>query len=148
MSAFDISATGLTAQRVRMDVIANNIANAQTLVTREEGMPYRRRTVVFEAMGQDFHDRLTAARRRLSRIIGEGVKVRRVIEDRTPNAFQKVYEPAHPFADSTGMVLRPNVNVVQEMVDLIDASRAYEANVTALNSTKQILSKALDIGRA
>jgi len=147
MSAFDISASGLTAQRIRMDVIANNIANAQTLVTREGG-PYRRRTVIFEAMGRHFTETLSAARRRLSRTIGEGVKVRRVIEDRTANAFQKIYDPNHPFADSTGMVLRPNINVVQEMVDMIDASRAYEANVTALNSTKQILTKALDIGRA
>jgi flagellar basal-body rod protein FlgC len=145
MSAFDISASGLTAQRVRMDVVANNIANAQTLVTREGG-PYRRRTVVFEAMGRQFNETLTTARRRLSRIIGQGVKVNKVIEDQTPNAFLKVYDPGHPFADSTGLVLRPNINVVQEMVDMIDSSRAYEANVTALNSTKQIMSKALEIG--
>jgi flagellar basal-body rod protein FlgC len=147
MSAFDISATGLTAQRVRMDVIANNIANAQTLVTREGG-PYRRRTVVFETIGRHFNEALTSAHRRLAQIVGGGVKVSRVIEDRTPSAFQKVYDPSHPFADSTGIVLRPNINVVQEMVDMIDASRGYEANVTALNSTKQILSKALEIGRA
>ena len=145
MSAFDISASGLSAQRVRMDVIANNIANAQTLVTREGG-PYRRRTVVFQATGRHFNEALTSARRRMSRIIGEGVRVNRVIEDRTPSAFQKIYDPNHPFADSTGVVLRPNINVVQEMVDMIDSSRAYEANVTALNSTKQILSKALQIG--
>lgn len=146
MSAFDISASGLTAQRVRMDVIANNIANAQTLVTREGG-PYRHRTVVFEAMGRHFNEALTTARRRLSRIIGGGVKVNKVIEDQTPTAFQQIYDPNHPFADSTGIVLRPNINVVKEMVDMIGASRAYEANVTALNSTKQILSKALEIGQ-
>ncbi len=145
MSAFDVSASGLTAQRVRMDVIANNIANAQTLVTREGG-PYRRRTVVFQAVGRHFNEALTSAQRRMSRIIGQGVKVNRVIEDRTPSAFQKIYDPSHPFADSTGVVLRPNISVVQEMVDMIDSSRAYEANVTALNSTKQILAKSLEIG--
>ncbi len=145
MSAFDISASGLTAQRIRMDVIANNIANAQTLVTREGG-PYRRRTVVLETIGRQFNERLTLARRKNSHIIGSGVKVSRIVEDRSPNAFQKVYDPGHPFADSTGIVLRPNINIVQEMVDLIDASRAYEANVTALNSTKQLMSKALEIG--
>ena len=75
-----------------------------------------------------------------------GVKVNRVIEDRTPSAFQKIYDPSHPVADSTGVVLRPNISVVQEMVDMIDSSRAYEANVTALNSTKQILAKSLEIG--
>ena len=146
MSAFDISGTGLSAQRVRMDVIANNIANAQTMVTNEGG-PYRRRSVVFEAMGRHFNESLTTAHRRLSRIIGGGVKVNKIIEDHTPNAFQKVYDPSHPFADSTGVVLRPNINVVQEMVDMVDASRAYEANVTALNSAKQIISKALEIGK-
>ena len=145
MSAFDVSASGLTAQRVRMDVIANNIANAQTLVTREGG-PYRRRTVVFQAVGRHFNEAFTSAQRRMSRIIGQGVKVNRVIEDRTPSAFQKIYDPSHPFADSTGVVLRPNISVVQEMVDMIDSSRAYEANVTALNSTKQILAKSLEIG--
>jgi len=146
MSAFDISASGLTAQRVRMDVIANNIANAQTLVTKEGG-PYRRRSVVFEAMGRHFNESLTQAHRRLSRIIGGGVKVNKIIEDQTLNAFTKIYDPSHPFADSTGVVLRPNVNVVQEMVDMIDASRAYEANVTALNSSKQMMTKALEIGK-
>lgn len=146
MSAYDISATGLTAQRVRMDVISNNIANAQTMVTAEGG-PFRRRNVVFQAVGRQFNEELTTARRRLGRIIGEGVRVKKIIEDQTSNAFTKYYDPGHPFADSTGMVLRPNINVVQEMVNMMDAQRAYEANVTALSSAKQIAQRALSIGQ-
>ena len=146
MTAYSTSATGLTAQRVRMDVIANNIANAQTMVTAEGG-PYRRRNVVFEAVGREFNEQLTTARRRLSGMIGNGVKVKKIIEDQTSEAFSKYYDPGHPFADSTGMVLRPNINVVQEMVNMMDAQRAYEANVTALTSAKQIAQKALTIGQ-
>ncbi len=146
MSAYSTSATGLTAQRVRMDVIANNIANAQTMVTAEGG-PYRRRYVVFQANGRDFHESLTTARRRLGRIIGEGVKVKKIIEDQTSGAFMKYYDPGHPFADSTGMVLRPNINVVQEMVNMMEAQRAYEANVTALSNSKEVAQKALTIGQ-
>jgi flagellar basal-body rod protein FlgC len=135
----------MTAQRIRMDVIANNIANANTMVTAE-GSPYRRREVVFEATGQTFADSLTTARRRLERTIGSGVNVQRIAEDQSENAFIRIYDPGHPFADANGMVLRPNINVTTEMVNMIDASRAYEANVTALNSFKQMEQRALQIG--
>lgn len=146
MSAYEISASGLTAQRVRMDTIANNIANAQSTMTAEGG-PYRRRNVVLEAIGRDFHESLTIARRRLGRLIGQGVRVDKIIEDKTSDAFIQYYDPNHPYADSNGMVLRPNINVVQEMVNMMDAQRAYEANVTALNSTKQMAQKGLQIGQ-
>jgi len=143
--SFSISASGMTAQRIRMDVIANNIANANTLVTAE-GSPYRRREVVMEAPGRTFAESMSTARRRLSGTIGSGVTVQKIVEDRSPMAFTQVYDPGHPFADGNGMVLRPNINVTVEMVNMIDASRAYEANVTAFNSYKQLAQKALQIG--
>lgn len=143
--SYGICASGMTAQRVRMDVISNNIANANTMVTAE-GSPYRRREVIFEATGETFSESLSTARRRLNRTIGSGVKVQRVVEDRTENAFIRVYDPGHPFADENGLVLRPNINVTTEMVNMIDASRAYEANITSLNSYKQMEQRALQIG--
>jgi flagellar basal-body rod protein FlgC len=143
--SYGICASGMTAQRIRMDVIANNIANANTMVTAE-GSPYRRREVIFEAPGRDFAESLSTARRRLNRIIGSGVKVQRVMEDRSELAFTRIYDPGHPFADENGLVLRPNISVTSEMVNMIDASRAYEANITALNSFKQMEQKALQIG--
>ncbi|HOJ58910.1 MAG TPA: flagellar basal body rod protein FlgC [bacterium] len=143
--SFSISASGMTAQRIRMDVIANNIANANTMVTAE-GTPYRRREVILEAPGRTFAESMSTARRRLNRVIGSGVTVQKIVEDRSPMAFTQVYDPGHPFADGNGMVLRPNVNVTVEMVNMIDASRAYEANITAFNSYKQMAQKALQIG--
>ena len=143
--SYNICASGMAAQRIRLDVISNNIANANTMVTAE-GSPYRRREVVFEAPGRSFSESLSTARRRMDRIIGTGVKVERIMEDRTDNAFVKIYDPGHPFADENGLVLRPNINVTTEMVNMIDASRAYEANITALNSYKQMEQRALQIG--
>ncbi len=143
--SYGICSSGMTAQRIRMDVISNNIANANTMVTAE-GSPYRRREVVFEATGKNFAESLSTARRRLNRTIGSGVKVQKIIEDQSEQAFIKVYDPGHPFADPDGMVLRPNINVTMEMVNMIDASRAYEANVTALNAYKQMEQRALQIG--
>ena len=143
--SFWISASGMTAQRIRMDVIANNLANANTMVTAEGG-PYRRREVIFEAPGNNFAESLSTARRRLNREIGNGVKVQRILEDQSEQAFVKIYDPGHPFADPNGIVVRPNINPTTEMVNMIDASRAYEANVTAMNAFKQMASRALQIG--
>jgi flagellar basal-body rod protein FlgC len=143
--SFSISASGMTAQRIRLDVIANNIANANTMVT-PEGAPFRRREVLFEAPGRTFAESLNTERRRLNRTIGSGVKVQKIVEDRSQMAFIKVYDPGHPFADENGMVLRPNINVTTEMVNIIDASRSYEANVTAFNAFKQMQQKALQMG--
>ncbi len=143
--SFSISASGMTAQRVRMDTISNNIANANTMVTAE-GSPFRRRDVIFEATGRSFSESLSVARRRLNRTIGSGVKVQRIVEDRSERAFLKIYDPGHPFADDNGLVLKPNINVTTEMVNMIDSSRAYEANVTAFNSFKQMEERAMQIG--
>ena len=146
--SFQVSASGLEAQRIRMNVIANNIANAQTTRT-EEGGPYRRRAAVFEAVGgtkSSFTKLLEGADE--SKILGGGVRVSEIVEAKDSEAFMDVYEPSHPDADANGIVHKPNIRVTDEIVNLIDASRAYEANVTALNTTKQITAKALEIGRS
>ncbi|HCZ07490.1 MAG: flagellar basal-body rod protein FlgC [Thermotogota bacterium] len=129
-----ISATGLTAQRLRIDVIATNIANAETTRT-ETGEPYRRKIPVFS-------EYLVKARGRLE---SRGVKVVALKEDPTP--FRLVYDPGHPDADEKGYVRMPNVNVLREMVDLISAQRAYEANVSSINAVKSMVGAALEIGR-
>ncbi len=145
MSAFgamDISASGMTAQRLRTDVIAENIANVNT-TRNENGVAYRRKTVVFEEKPSDsFNDYLSVA----SSSIGNGVKVSAIVED-TETAMTLVYDPSHPDANEEGYVEYPNVNTVTEMTNLIDASRAYEANVTAFNATKAMTTQALQIGK-
>ena len=145
MSAFsgmNISASGMTAQRLRMDIISQNIANVNT--TRDaNGNPYRRKAVVFsEKDATPFQDILM----RTAGVIGSGVKVTRIVED-DKTAMRKVHDPSHPDADEQGYVSYPNVNVVQEMTDLIDASRSYEANVTAFNATKSMALKGLEVGK-
>lgn len=142
--ALDAGASALTAQRLRMDTISQNIANANTTRT-QDGTPYRRRIVVFEegSQGKPFSEYLTSSSR--ERYLGKGVKVSRVIEDSSP--FKKVYDPGHPDADAEGYVEMPNVDVVTEMVNMISATRAYEANVTSINTTKSMAMKALEIGR-
>ncbi|MBQ3601778.1 MAG: flagellar basal body rod protein FlgC [Lachnospiraceae bacterium] len=145
MSAFgamDISASGMTAQRLRTDIIAQNIANVNT--TRDEnGVTYKRKTVVFEEKpSNSFNDYLSVA----SGSIGNGVKVSQIVED-TDTPMTMVYDPSHPDANEEGYVLYPNVNTVTEMTNLIDASRSYEANVTAFNATKSMTMQALEIGK-
>lgn len=140
--AYAISASGLRAQRLRMDVIAANLANAQSTRTPDGG-PYRRRDVVLEAMPQSgtFADMLAGGG-----ASSPGVRVARIVEDQHPP--QLVFDPGHPDADAKGYVAMPNVNVVTEMVEMMSATRAYEANVAALNATKRLLEAALEIGRA
>jgi flagellar basal-body rod protein FlgC len=147
--AFDISASALTAERMRMDVTAENLANAQTTRTAAGG-PYRRKEVVLQevAKGGGFAGNLKAAMGAGSSGIGSrppGVEVAAIVEDQTPNKM--VYDPGHPDADANGYVAMPNVDSVTEMVDLISASRSYEANVTALQSAKTMFSKTLEILR-
>jgi len=127
-----------------MDVISQNIANANTTRT-EKGTPYRRRLVIFEEkdQGVPFSNYLTDRSREL--YLGKGVKVSKIVEDPTP--FKRVYDPGHPDADAEGYVEMPNVDIITEMVNMISATRAYEANVTAINSTKSLAMKALEIGR-
>ncbi|MBE6094393.1 MAG: flagellar basal body rod protein FlgC [Schwartzia sp.] len=147
----DTSASGLTAERLRMDVISNNLANANTTRTLEGGA-YHRRYVVFQPREYDrekgfgFFMANALHKNRKNRDRGNGVRAVRIEEDRRQGPL--VYDPGHPDANAEGYVERPNVNAVAEMVDLITASRAYEANVTAINAAKAMTTQALDIGRS
>lgn len=143
--SFDISASGMTAQQFRADIISENLANITTTRT-DSGGPYRRKIVSFQERGADSFDRyLTESRKRGSHI-GNGVKITKVGED-TRTDFIMEYEPSHPDADENGYVSYPNVNIVTEMTDLIDASRAYEANITAFEASKAIAQAGLQIGK-
>jgi flagellar basal-body rod protein FlgC len=147
MGMFDaiaISSTGMSAERLRMDVIAGNLANANT--TRgADGQPYRRREVVLQAGQGSFAQVLGTVAGGASGSGGGGVQVAGIVEDATPP--RRVYDPGHPDADAQGYVSMPNVNPVTEMVDLITASRGYEANVTAMNAAKQMFTRTLDVLR-
>ncbi len=142
MNGMNVSASGMSAQRLRLDIISQNIANVST--TRDEnGNVYRRKAVVFsEKDVTPFGDILM----KTAGTAGNGVKVTKITED-TESAMRKVYDPSHPDADEDGYVTYPNVNVVQEMTDMIDASRSYEANVTAFNATKNMAMKGLEVGK-
>ena len=148
MGMFDgleISASGLTAERMRMDVVAQNLANAQT--TRgADGQPYRRQEVVLQERTptSGFGAALAGAMGGRTRTPG-GVQVAQIAKDQTP--LKRVYDPGHPDADANGYVQMPNVDSVSEMVDLISAQRAYEANVTAMQAAKQMFSKTLELLR-
>jgi flagellar basal-body rod protein FlgC len=148
--SLDISASALSAERLRMDVTAENLANAQSTRTANGG-PYRRKEVVLEATGDGgFAGALASARAGGGSAGGSGgpdggVRVSGIVEDQTPNRL--VYDPSHPDANAQGYVSMPNVNPVTEMVDLISASRSYEANVTAMQTSKQMFTKTLDLLR-
>ncbi|GAW92914.1 flagellar basal body rod protein FlgC [Calderihabitans maritimus] len=133
-----ISASGLTAERLRMDIISSNIANINTTRT-EEGGPYRRKLPVF---AEKLDKSIQSGNNRFR---GRGVKVVEIAEDQSPPRL--VYDPGHPDANEEGYVAMPNINIITEMVDMITATRAYEANVTALNAAKSMALKALEIGR-
>lgn len=140
-SSFDISASGMTAQRLRSDTISQNLANVNT--TRStDGTPYKRKTVVFTEKPSTAFDNVLMT---TQGIIGNGVKVTKIVED-TETPMNKVYDPSHPDSDEDGYVTYPNVNSVTEMTNLIDASRAYEANVTAFNASKSMAMKGLEAG--
>ena len=143
-TGIDASASGLTAERLRMDVISNNIANANTTRT-EQGGAYHRRYVVFmprEKELESFEDMLQHAMG-YRRTAGEGVRAVAIMEDDQQGPL--VYDPSHPDANEEGYVEKPNVNIVSEMVDMITAHRAYEANTTAINAAKSMAMKALEI---
>ena len=140
--AIDSAASGLTAERLRMDVISNNIANVNTTRTTEGGA-YKRQMTVFapregttSSFAQVLSEKLDA---------GNGVRVVGIIKDDSPT--RRVYDPAHPDANNDGYVEMPNVNIVTEMVDMIGATRGYEANVTVVNAAKSMALKALEIGK-
>ncbi|XEC97104.1 flagellar basal body rod protein FlgC [Paenibacillus tarimensis] len=146
-NGFDASASALTAQRLRMDVISSNIANAETTrgkLVNGRFEPYSRKLTVMEPIRPSFADALNGAMAGGSKSSG-GVKVTRITEDPTPPKL--VYNPSHPDADASGYVKMPNVDMLKEMVDMISATRSYEANVTALNATKSMFMKAMEIGR-
>ncbi len=144
--AIDVAGSGLSAERLRMDVVAGNLANAQT-TQGANGGPYRRREVVLQEAapaGASFGDALTGAMAS-SAPPANGVQVAGIVEDQDP--LRRVYDPGHPDADAQGYVSMPNVNPVTEMVDLISASRAYEANVTAMQTAKTLFTKTLELLR-
>jgi flagellar basal-body rod protein FlgC len=140
MPNFDITASALSAERLRMDVTSGNLANTQT--TRgPDGQPYRKLMPVFEAQPIEFEDTLSGELNlQLSKVAVTGIE-----KDARPP--KRVYDPGHPDADKDGYVSLPNINVMEEMADLMMASRTYEANVTAFNTSKQMVLKTLDIGR-
>lgn len=142
-SSMHISAAGMTAQRSRMDIVSENIANAESTHTPDGG-PYRRRQVVFRSVSPEKHFADV-----FSSSIGNqkplSVKASRIVQDKRP--FQEVYNPSHPDADAKGMVKMPNVNAVEEMVDLTSATRSFEANVTAMDASKRMFLKTLEILR-
>lgn len=154
MSIFQgLNTTGsaLTAQRLRMDIISSNMANAETTRARQvdgEWEPYRRKAVVLTEQGGSgsFASQLNAAIGSSSNAAGNGVKVTSILEDdETP--FKLSYDPSNPDADDQGYVRLPNIDTLKEMTDLISATRSYEANVTVFNANKAMLSKALEIGK-
>ncbi len=137
-NVFEVSASGMEAQRLRMNIIASNLANVQTTRTAAGG-PYRRKDVVFTTRANAFSGLLNASRDSYA----VGVKVAGIINDNRP--FKYAYEPGHPDADTSGYVAYPNVNAVEEMVNMISASRSYEANVTAFKASRDMANKALEI---
>lgn len=146
--SLNISASALTAQRLRMDVVSSNIANAQTTrgtYVNGKWQPYQRKMVVMEPNGNSFSQILQGAMGRQSQSNIQGVRVAGIVNDPTP--FNKVYDPSNPDADSSGYVAMPNVDISKEMVDLLSASSSYQANVTAFNTGKSMELKALQIGQ-
>src|SRR5690625_3608297 len=145
-NAINSSASALTAERLRMDVVSSNIANAQTtraaMDENGEFEPYRRKMVAVQPNGKTFKSYLQQASNQTA---GSGVRVARIEEDDAP--FKSVYNPNHPDANEACYVLLPNVDPLKEMVDLMSATRSYEANITSLNASKGMLMKALEIGK-
>lgn len=150
LSSFNISGSGMTAERFRMDVVAENIANIHTTRTPGNGGPYRRKLTVFQerSYSNSFKGVLETAmnnRLRSTDSPGLGVRVTQVIEDQTE--LTPSYDPSHPDADENGYVMLPNVDLIKETVDAMSATRAYEANVTAFNALKAMAQKAMEVGQ-
>ena len=142
VDSLDISASGLSAQRLRMNLISSNMANVNTTRT-ESGEPYKRKDAVFSSIENDNFQTLLEQKTRGPE---GGVQVSEIIEDKKP--FVEKYDPGHPDADENGYIRLPNVNIVEEMVNMISASRSFEANATAVRATKDMVGVALEIGKA
>ena len=140
--ALHISSSGLSAQRLRMNLISANLANINTTRTKQGG-PYRRKEPVFAAQSQSTSFKKILASQNSENL--PQVKIVRIFEDRSPPIMK--YDPTHPDADEDGYVAMPNINLMEEMVNLISATRSYEANVTAVKAAKEMALKALEIGR-
>lgn len=140
LNSLNIAGSALTAERFRMDIASQNLANIDTTMT-EAGTPYRRKQVVFEEQPLNFKATLNGERHKL----GGGVRVTQVVESQED--FIPVYDPEHPHADENGYVMKPNVDRAEETVDLMAASTAYNANITALNIVKAMTMRALELGR-
>ncbi len=143
-SSLNTSASGLTAQRLRLDIISQNMANASTTRT-EAGGPYKRKMVVFEQIQNDASKGFSSILKEKRQNGSNGVRVSRIVEDESEGSL--VYNPTHPDANEEGYVEMSNVNIVDEMVNMISASRSYEANVNSFNSMKAMFTKALEIGK-
>ncbi len=135
-TTFDISASALKAQRIRLNTISSNLANVETTSTPEGG-PYKKKSVYFQSKPVAFKDALDASI--------QGVDVVKIVEDQ--EAPKKVYDPSHPDAKEDGYVEMPNISVLKEMADMMSATRSYEANTTVIKSAKRMALKALEIGR-
>jgi flagellar basal-body rod protein FlgC len=131
LNTFDVGTTGLVAQSLRLNLIASNVANAETAVSAD-GQAYRSRHVVFQTEAR-------AGR------IGQGVKVARIVESNAEPRME--YRPGHPMANAQGYITMPNVNPAEQMVDMVSASRAYQFNIEMMNTTKQLMLKTLDLGK-
>ncbi len=139
-NAMDVAASGMTAQRTRMDIISQNIANVNT-TRNENGQVYKRQTVVFRENSSATFD--SVLNNKLETYQAHGVKIAAIVEDSSDGIL--TYDPDHPDADENGYVERPNVNTVTEMTNLIDASRSYEANATVFNGAKAMAAKGLEL---
>ena len=137
LTSLEVSGSGLYAQRKRLDIIAGNLANIETTRTKGGG-PYRRKMVLMSTKPSESFDRVLNAQ-------VEGVKIDGVVEDKSP--FQMVYNPSHPDADENGNLYKPNIDLIVEMTNMVMARRAFEANLSAIKSTRQMAIKALEIGR-
>jgi len=141
LDSMNITGSALTAERFRMDIALQNLANQNTTRTAS-GEPYRRKQVVFQERGVSFRDSLRTA---AAKVEGGGVRVTQVVESQRD--FVPVYDPDHPDANEEGYVMMPNVNTTEERVDLMGASNSYEANLTALKLVQALTLKALEIGK-
>ncbi len=144
LSSLNISGSALTASRLRMDVIAGNIANASTTKT-EDGGPYRRKMVVYEPAEQTTFRHILETKMTSPEGTQKGVKVTKIVED--PSEFTPVYDPTNVNANAQGYVMMPNVDPIKETLDMMSVTRAYDANLTAFNAVKGMAVKALEMGR-